>query len=263
MNSGQRVLITETFFSRVYLQSSAEGLHIAKYPKQKSRESKILNILNDTSSSVLPVLINADTKSIVIQKLELPVLNQHCLQDLLIRYAQLQIESRNQLDRLKQIGVTDTRLLEFDGDLIQWMASQNPSLVEKLKKCLFHIRSSSVPMTLEHGDLHVGNIMSDGQVLKIIDWSEVSIAHPFLSVAHLMNDPRFDFNRELLWHTYLCQWRSFAQMDVLEQTSILVTEFAWAYFAHRYYQIGKSMPKEESLVFLNFSSFALERFEHA
>ena len=43
-----------------------------------------------------------------------------------------------------------------------------------------------IPDSLEHGDLWPGNVFVDGDASAIIDWEDVAIAHPFLSIAPLI-----------------------------------------------------------------------------
>jgi Ser/Thr protein kinase RdoA (MazF antagonist) len=44
-----------------------------------------------------------------------------------------------------------------------------------------------VPPSVEHGDLHAGNIAVDGESrTRVFDWADVSIASPFLSLAKLL-----------------------------------------------------------------------------
>ena len=42
-----------------------------------------------------------------------------------------------------------------------------------------------VPDTLSHGDLHPGNVAYDGRELRIFDWTDGCVTHPFLDGSHL------------------------------------------------------------------------------
>lgn len=44
---------------------------------------------------------------------------------------------------------------------------------------------AGVPETLAHGDLHLGNVAWDGETLRIFDWTDGCISHPFLDASHL------------------------------------------------------------------------------
>jgi hypothetical protein len=73
---------------------------------------------------------------------------------------------------------------EADG-LSQAEAAQLRSLVPNLAERCAALRACRIPESLEHGDLWPGNIFVDAHDSVIIDWEDVAIAHPFLSIAPL------------------------------------------------------------------------------
>ncbi|WP_072314651.1 aminoglycoside phosphotransferase family protein [Agrococcus sp. Marseille-P2731] len=46
--------------------------------------------------------------------------------------------------------------------------------------------SAGIPEALCHGDLHLGNVAWDGDSLRVFDWTDGCISHPFLDGAHLV-----------------------------------------------------------------------------
>ncbi|WP_347755337.1 phosphotransferase [Agrococcus sp. ProA11] len=44
---------------------------------------------------------------------------------------------------------------------------------------------TGIPDTLAHGDLHLGNVAWDGATLRIFDWTDGCVSHPFLDASHL------------------------------------------------------------------------------
>ena len=42
-----------------------------------------------------------------------------------------------------------------------------------------------IPDTLSHGDLHPGNVAYDGREVRIFDWTDGCVTHPFLDGSHL------------------------------------------------------------------------------
>jgi hypothetical protein len=40
-----------------------------------------------------------------------------------------------------------------------------------------------VPETIQHDDLHMANLYSDGERLRVLDWGDSSISHPFVSLV--------------------------------------------------------------------------------
>lgn len=49
--------------------------------------------------------------------------------------------------------------------------------------------AAGIPDSLAHGDLHLGNVAWDGRTMRIFDWTDGCISHPFLDGSHLV---RFD-----------------------------------------------------------------------
>jgi len=50
----------------------------------------------------------------------------------------------------------------------------------RLEAALKRLAVSPVPRTLGHGDLHAGNVVRRGDSFTLLDWSDVSLSHPFL-----------------------------------------------------------------------------------
>ena len=44
-------------------------------------------------------------------------------------------------------------------------------------------RDPWVPETIQHDDLHMGNLFADGSEARILDWGDSSISHPFASLV--------------------------------------------------------------------------------
>ena len=59
------------------------------------------------------------------------------------------------------------------------------ALASNLAERCTALRACGIPDSLEHGDLWPGNIFVDTDASAIIDWEDVAIAHPFLSIAPL------------------------------------------------------------------------------
>lgn len=77
--------------------------------------------------------------------------------------------------------------------------------VESLVRVLWE---AGIPDTLCHGDLHLGNVAWDGRSLRIYDWTDGCVSHPFLDAVHLA---RFSSSRPGdpgLEATYAARWRT-------------------------------------------------------
>jgi len=59
------------------------------------------------------------------------------------------------------------------------------ALVHRLPELLADLGSSGLPHTLVHGDLHPGNLRSDGTNHMIIDWAEGYLGHPAADIEKL------------------------------------------------------------------------------
>jgi hypothetical protein len=67
---------------------------------------------------------------------------------------------------------------------------------------------AGVPDTLAHGDLHLGNVAWDGETLRIYDWTDGCVSHPFLDASHLAHFTRARPGDAGLESTYAEQWRA-------------------------------------------------------
>ncbi len=106
------------------------------------------------------------------------------------RYAHLQLATAPLVDELLEVGVFDLRwpalLRRFD-DLVETIGAETgarlsarlPEIVERLS----FIESSPLGVTLDHGDLHDGNVFSRDGHARILDWGDANVAHPFNSLA--------------------------------------------------------------------------------
>jgi aminoglycoside phosphotransferase (APT) family kinase protein len=56
----------------------------------------------------------------------------------------------------------------------------------ELRRRCERLAACGIPLTLEHGDLWPGNFLVDDATCAIIDWEDVAIGHPFISLAPLI-----------------------------------------------------------------------------
>ncbi|MEN0642404.1 phosphotransferase [Alkalicoccobacillus gibsonii] len=77
-----------------------------------------------------------------------------------------------------------------------------------------------LPLSLDHGDLFGGNVIIEQDTTYIIDWSDSSITHPFLSMVQLFKEVRSFFSEseaeDLLCH-YLDFWKEYGSIPQLKQ----------------------------------------------
>jgi len=116
-------------------------------------------------------------------------------------YGQLQLGCRACVDDLQRLGCPtrglDTLADEIEGlvaDLTELRPGEPGGLAAaeadrldawapELRRRCEHLAAYDIPLTLEHGDLWPGNILVDGDACTIIDWEDVGVGHPFISLA--------------------------------------------------------------------------------
>jgi hypothetical protein len=63
------------------------------------------------------------------------------------------------------------------------------ALLDDLPRRLAEVDGCGMPDTLVHGDLHMGNVVSDGESLTIVDWGDSVIGNAAFDVLRLPGDP--------------------------------------------------------------------------
>jgi hypothetical protein len=72
-----------------------------------------------------------------------------------------------------------TRDLPLDSHGVRRLAEFAPRFSELCRELAEH----DVPETIQHDDLHMGNVYRDGERLRFLDWGDSSISHPFASLV--------------------------------------------------------------------------------
>jgi hypothetical protein len=164
--------------------------------------------------------------------------------------ARIQVESVNCTGQLKALGcpVRDLQFLlnwieQKDELLASLREGQKPltepellQLAPALAACVSACRlllEFPVPAALVHNDFRDANLAAQGGFLRILNWSDAAIAHPFMAMEYL-NSPRASFHSEGVRCTaedasgqaivreansaYLESFLALAPMPVLQQT---------------------------------------------
>jgi hypothetical protein len=157
-------------------------------------------------------------------------------------YAELQKgEIAHALDHVVH-GVPDLRMAVLPAGYESLVASELPLARDDVNRLRDYaprftelcaaLAECGIPESVQHDDLHMANLYSDGVRLRVVDWGDSSIAHPFFSLLetfrfleefnHLApNDPWFHRLRD----AYLEPWGS-----GLEETFEIAIRVSW--FAH-------------------------------
>jgi hypothetical protein len=110
---------------------------------------------------------------------------------------------------------------------------------------------SNVPMTLEHGDFHAGNILAAGHVVRIADWGDSCWSHPFFSLVVCLSNARellvlgpASFQLQHLKEVYLKCWRTAGIGSNLEETYALAQQLRPAHGVLQWSRGLAKMPEE-------------------
>lgn len=157
-------------------------------------------------------------------------------------YAELQKgEMACVLDHVSH-GVPDLRMAALPAGYERLLASELPIASDDVNRLQDYaprftelcaaLAELGIQESVQHDDLHMANLYSDGRKLRVVDWGDSSIAHPFFSLVvtfrfleefnHLApDDPWFRRLRD----AYLEPWGR-----GLEETFEIATRVGW--FAH-------------------------------
>jgi hypothetical protein len=109
------------------------------------------------------------------------------------RYAELQRgEAAYTKDHLAH-GVPDLRVATLPSryaDLLQRELPLEPEEIDRLRafaprfaEVCNELDAYDVPETVQHDDLHMSNVYAQGEQLRVLDWGDSSISHPFASLV--------------------------------------------------------------------------------
>jgi hypothetical protein len=114
-----------------------------------------------------------------------------CWLDVLPLYAGLQVDLAEQVDELLAAGVPDLRLASVPAkaeamvedlagtDEARRTAEAMPGVLEDCAR----LASFGIPETIQHDDLHDGQVfVKDGRYL-LLDWGDACVSHPFFTLA--------------------------------------------------------------------------------
>jgi hypothetical protein len=129
-------------------------------------------------------------------------------------YAGLQKSLVDRVDAMLKLGTPDCRLATFpahyarlleDGPLLrvgeeegltEVQLARLQDLVPTVEAIASELASDGIPETLQHDDLHLGNVFVDGDQTVIFDWGDSSISHPFFSLVVMRRATASDFDVE-------------------------------------------------------------------
>ncbi len=150
---------------------------------------------------------------------------------------QIQRSYVDQIDALLALGCQDFRLdvlaAQVDGLLADLPGLPGLTAAERVQLAACaprlpilcaQLAAYALPATLTHGDFHAGNILRNGERTIIYDWTDASVAHPFLDMATIVEwMPREapPDARARLWTAYLTAWADYDTPERLGEAAQL------------------------------------------
>lgn len=189
------------------------------------------------------------------------------------QYAQLQRQEIDQIETCLSYGIPDRRPAKLKGEIRTYLPELCAGFEQYKAEAMLALQDELIamcdelaigmPMSLEHGDLHGGNIFWRERTndLCILDWGDATVTHPFFSVRVFWNAlydllPEED---EVAWYeqiqtmrtVYLEAWSGVAPKDVLwrhlliaEELGCVYRALSWHVYVTRYrYDVAESSDK--------------------
>src|SRR5581483_529003 len=109
------------------------------------------------------------------------------------QYAELQQSEVSHVDEHLSAGVPDLRVAMLPARYDELLAGDLPlapdevgrlrAFAPRFAELCAQLAAAGIPPSVQHDDLHMNNLYVDGDALRIIDWGDASIAHPFASLV--------------------------------------------------------------------------------
>lgn len=189
-----------------------------------AHEAGVLRILRPLAPDLLPDVIASTTEGWLLLADAGERAREHPIdwRAMLHAYAALQRASSAHVDVLLAAGAYDNRpgrvaeraqaLMRYlPAELAVGLDARLPHVAEQMSR----LDTSRLPLTVDHGDLHDGNVFSDAGHVRIIDWGDSAVAHPFFTLS--VSEPE-----EIKWA--LEAWNGHAPLAELEEEAAIVSE---------------------------------------
>ncbi|MGZ0149545.1 phosphotransferase [Kribbella sp. WER1] len=110
--------------------------------------------------------------------------------DVLTQYAEFQRTLVGRVDDLLRLGVPDARVLAlpgiFDAAVAECVGGEDARRLREFRPRLVgwceELRAIGVPDSLDHADLHDGQILVGAGRYTFFDWGDANVGHPFFSL---------------------------------------------------------------------------------
>jgi len=163
-------------------------------------------------------------------------------------YAELQLAWVGDEERLLGLGCRDRRLDALAADIEPTLAEplltelpgalsadelrELPALSARLAEAVERLRALEIPPTLEHGDLHPGNVRVRPGGPVFHDWTDGCLSVPLFSLAPFLENNPFGGHR--LRDAYLEPWSALLSVDRVQEACELAEELGRFHVAVSY-----------------------------
>jgi hypothetical protein len=142
---------------------------------------------------------------------------------------------------LRAAGVPDISLATLPGLAAPYISeiAGLAALLDDLPRRLAAVGECGLPDTLVHGDLHMGNVIDDGESFTIVDWGDAAIGNPAFDAVRMPGEPQVLAEWAKLWpdHDALRAAELLQPVELLRQAVVYDTFMAriepseWPYHA--------------------------------
>jgi hypothetical protein len=138
----------------------------------------------------------------------------HHWQELLPRYAELQLAVADEAESLLALGVPDGRLAGLPGRFARVLEDRETLVVERedglseseyellrgstgeVEHLCRQLGSYGIPETIQHDDLHDGNVFVQDRRYVFFDWGDSCVSHPFHTLVVTLRATAWKFGLE-------------------------------------------------------------------
>jgi hypothetical protein len=226
--------------SVVLRASSADGDVFFKCsPPLFRREAVLTQALAQRMPGLVPEVIAVDAARgwLLMRDLGAPELGDQdevLWHEGLVAHAGIQRSWLGRADELGGLGVPARSLLDLatqveemtqDAALLQRMSSElraewlaaAPTLVESCQR----LDQIGPGPTLVHGDLHPWNVVRGAEGVRVFDWTDAAVSHPFVDLATYVFRTEDVSRRRRLVDAYLDAWSADLSAELLQESATL------------------------------------------
>ena len=113
-------------------------------------------------------------------------------------------------------------------------------VVPRIEEACAELAATGIPATVDHCDLHDGQVFLDGGTYRFLDWGDASLSHPFLSLTVAL---RRTTSEGRVIDAYLEPWESFAPRAQLIRAAALGRVLGLASKALTWHRISAAVPE--------------------